>query len=94
MSKTLYFEGAGCVPRNDKVNYRNEMEIVKIFKSVEMKTAYNNGGYRERYAMENGRKTIIFINGHKCFKFSYSANVEYQDANGAIYDTIQKCWIN
>lgn len=67
---------------------------MKNYKSIEMKEAYNNGGYRERYAMENGNKAVIYINGHKCFKFTYSTRKEYQDANGATYDTVRKAWIN
>lgn len=66
---------------------------MKNFRSVEMRTAYNAGGFRERYAMENGNKTVLYINGEKCFKFTYSQHKEYQDANGAIYNTIRKCWI-
>lgn len=66
---------------------------MKNFKSLEMKTAYKNGGYRERYAMENGNRTIIFINGHKCFKFTYSSRNEYQDANGATYNVDLEKWI-
>lgn len=61
---------------------------------MEMIEAYNNGGYRERYAMENGNRTIVYINGRKCFKFTYSNKKEYQDANGATYDTVRKSWIN
>lgn len=67
---------------------------MKRFKSEEMKTAYNVGGFRERYAMEHGNKVIIYCGGHKCFKFTYSHYKEYQDANGAIYDTVLKCWRN
>lgn len=63
------------------------------FRSEEMKTAYNNGGYRERYAMENGNKATVHVNGHKCFKFTYSRLNEYQDANGALYDTVAKKWV-
>jgi hypothetical protein len=66
---------------------------MKNFRSVEMRTAYNAGGFRERYAMENGNKTVLYINGEKCFKFTYSQYKEYQDANGAIYNTTRKCWI-
>ena len=65
---------------------------MKTYKSEEMKKAYQEAGARERYAMENGNKTIIYINGHKCFKFTYSPNKAYQDANGAIYDTVLRCW--
>ena len=64
------------------------------FRSNEMKNAYISGGYRERYAMENGNKTTLYINGHKVFKFTYSRFKEYQDANGAMYDTNTKQWIN
>lgn len=67
---------------------------MKNFRSIEMCTAYEKGGYRERFAMENGNKTVIFVNGHKCFKFTYSLRKEYQDANGATYDTITKSWID
>lgn len=51
-------------------------------------------GYRERYAMENGNRSVIYINGEKCYKFTYSALRKYQDANGATYNTIQKRWID
>lgn len=67
---------------------------MKTYRSKEMKEAYDKGGFRERYAMENGNKTIVYINGHKCFKFTYSKHLEYQDGNGVMYDTIQKCWID
>ena len=64
------------------------------FNSQELKKAYTVGGFRERYAMENGNKTVIYINGHKCYKYTYSAHREYQDANGATFDTVRGCWIN
>ena len=64
------------------------------YKSLEMQEAYNNAGFRERYAMENGNKTIIYINGCKCWKFTYSSRAKYQDANGAIYNTNTKRWVN
>ena len=64
------------------------------FNSGELKKAYTVGGWRERYAMENGNKTVIYINGHKCYKYTYLAHREYQDANGATFDTVRGCWIN
>ena len=64
------------------------------FNSQELKNAYAVGGWRERYAMENGNKTVIYINGHKCYKYTYSQHREYQDANGATFDTVRGCWIN
>ena len=67
---------------------------MKLYKSIEMQKAAREAGARELYAMENGNKTIIYINGHKCFKFTYSSRKEYQDANGATFDTVRGCWIN
>jgi hypothetical protein len=55
---------------------------------------YQTAGYRERYAMDNGNRSIRYIRGHKCYVYNYSADVEYQDANGATYDTVTKQWIN
>lgn len=63
-------------------------------KSEEMKKAYNAGGFRERYAMKYGKKTIVTISGHKCYKFTYSTRNKYQDANGATFDTVRGCWIS
>lgn len=64
------------------------------YKSIEMREAYAAAGFRERFAMMNGNKTIIYICGHKCFKFTYSEKDIFQDANGAIYNTVTKKWIN
>ena len=36
------------------------------FRNAEMQTAYENGGYREQFAMTNGNKAEIYVNGHKC----------------------------
>ena len=55
---------------------------------------FMHAGYRERYAMKYGNVSIIYINGHKCKKYTYSKCKEYQDANGATYDTVAKEWIN
>lgn len=64
------------------------------FRSQEKLTAYNAGGFRERYAMEHGNATTVYINGDKCIKYTYSTGAAYQDANGAIYNTAKKIWIN
>lgn len=55
---------------------------------------YEKAGYRERYAMTNGYRRVVYLRGHLCFKFYYSAKVEYQDANGATYDTVTETWVN
>ena len=65
-----------------------------MFKSDIMRAAYAAGGWRERYAMEHGNKTIIYISGEKCYKFIYSAAIEYQDANGATFNTVRRAWIS
>lgn len=64
------------------------------FNSEELKKAYTVGGFRERYAMENGNKTVVYIGGHKCYKYTYAKSREYQDANGATFDTVRGCWID
>ena len=50
--------------------------------------------FRERYAMEHGNRTTIYINGEKCYKFTYSSYTDYQDANGATYNTTRGAWVN
>lgn len=67
---------------------------MKTYRSETMQKAYETAGARERYAMENGNKTVIYVNGQKCFKFTYSADLKYQDANGAIYNTVTENWID
>lgn len=67
---------------------------MKNYRSEEMRTAYEMGGYRERYAMKHGNKQTVYIKGHKCFKFTCSKHLEYQDWNGAIYDTVSRKWID
>lgn len=58
------------------------------------KKAYSAAGFRERFALTNGTPEETTIHGNKCIKFTYSASLEYQDANGAIFDTVRGEWIN
>ncbi len=79
----------------DDIKNKKYMEVKTMkFRSQEKRTAYNVGGWRERYAMENGNAETVYINGERCIKYTYSKNVKYQDANGAIYNTVKKQWIN
>ena len=64
------------------------------YSSEEMRKAYTAAGWRERYAMEHGNRATVYINGEKCYKFTYSKAREYQDANGAIYNTARGVWVN
>lgn len=64
------------------------------FRSSEMIEMGHVAGFRERYALENGNKSVVYVNSHKCYKFTYSKAVDYQDANGALYDTVEKRWRN
>ena len=66
----------------------------KAMRSETTKKAYESAGFRERYAMEHGNRTTVYINGHKCYKYTYSNTKEYQDANGATYDTVRGSWID
>lgn len=63
-------------------------------RSEVLKEAYRNGGFRERYAIDFGKKETVTIRGHRCYRFTYSEKDTYQDANGAVYDAVTKQWIN
>ena len=63
-------------------------------KRIQETEAYKNAGYRERYALEHGNRATIYVNGNKCIKYTYSKYRDYQDATGATYDTVRKCWID
>lgn len=67
---------------------------MKKFKSEEARRAWAAAGWRERYAMENGNRATVYINGEKCYKYTYSTRAEYQDANGATFNTVRGVWIN
>lgn len=58
-----------------------------------MKEAKATAGWRESYAMDNGRRYTVYHNGEKCYTWKYSKSNEYQDANGATYNTVRKSWI-
>ena len=72
---------------------RNDLEKPE-YKTLWKVNAYNSAGFRERYAMINGNATKIFINGELCYKFTYNKYDSYQDANGATYNTVRKCWVD
>lgn len=59
-----------------------------------MNRAYAEAGYREKYAMEHGKKTTKRDRrGHTLWVFTYSADDPYQDANGATYDATEGRWV-
>lgn len=59
------------------------------------KKAWETAGWRERYAMENGKaQKVEDDRGHVLWTYSYSAARDYQDANGAVYDATENRWIN
>ena len=67
---------------------------MKKYRSEDMKKAYAAAGYREKYAMEHGNKSIVFIPIYgKCYRFTYSRLDSYQDANGAMYSITRGAWI-
>ena len=51
-------------------------------------------GYREKYAMQHGTAKKKIINGHELYIYSYSPELDYQDANGATWDNTRGAWIN
>lgn len=76
-------------------NYTKEDRKLEAMnkEAIEMLEAAKYAGYRERYAIANGERRTRWINGHKCYVFEYSTKLEYQDANGATYDTVRRAWI-
>ena len=62
-------------------------------KTYESELAYTNGGYREKYAMDNGNRSVRFMNGKKYWVFTYNKFRDYQDANGAMYCVTERRWV-
>ena len=55
--------------------------------------AVSTAGYRERYAIEHGTRTLVHNGDHKLWVFRYSADDPYQDGNGATYDVTEGRWV-
>lgn len=51
-------------------------------------------GYRERFAMKNGKEDHKIINGHSLYIFRYDSAIEYQDGNGATFDATRGAWVD
>lgn len=62
--------------------------------ATEKREARERAGFREKYAMEHGKARKIKANGKVFYKFTYSKEDSYQDANGATYDATRKAWVN
>lgn len=60
----------------------------------EYKEAEQAAGWREKYALYHGTAQPVTVDGDKCYKFTYPEENEYQDANGAVYNTKRKKWID
>ena len=59
----------------------------------EREKAYQAGGFRERYAVDNGTEKFLTYGGDPCLRYDYSKDDEYQDANGAMWDITRGKWI-
>jgi hypothetical protein len=66
---------------------------MKKFRSLILREAFRLAGFREKFAMENGNRATLYINGAKCYKWTYNTRETYQDANGATFDTVRRAWI-
>lgn len=65
----------------------------------DLKLAAMRAGWRERFAMDQisldrGGLRVELVNGEKCYIFEYSADIPYQDANGATYNAARGEWVN
>lgn len=54
---------------------------------------WNKAGFRERYAMQHGNARKVTDGWHVLIVFTYSPRDEYQDANGAKWDTGRREWV-
>ena len=55
--------------------------------------ARQTAGWREKYAMKNGNKSIKYVNGRVLYVWTYDKHREYQDANGATFDATNGRWV-
>lgn len=55
--------------------------------------AKSKAGFRERFAMENGKKEKIIINGVLYYKYNYSSDLDFQDGNGCMFNTKILEWV-
>lgn len=60
----------------------------------EMAAAAAAAGWREKYAMKNGKVKAYSINGERFYKWTYGVENPYQDANGATYNASRGVWVN
>ena len=60
------------------------------------KEAWKEAGYRERYAMKHGKKKIEkwgAFGGKEVWRYFYSTDDPYQDANGAAWFPQESRWV-
>jgi len=93
-----YMIGWGSVNKSYLMQYHytkaGAMVIVYMIESRELLySMYARGGYRERYAMENGKSKRVKIGDHDCIRYHYSRKHDRQDANGATYSITAGAWI-
>ena len=80
------------------INYEylqdEEKKIMKAKRKQNEEAARNSAGWREKYAIRNGKRTIRKDSrGHEIWRFAYSQDHEYQDANGAEFDATERRWV-
>ena len=80
-----------CYTTNDGIMCDGRSTSAEMYAIREK--AYQQGGFRERYAMDNGTEREVEFGGDRCLRYDYDRNDPYQDANGAMYDIDRGCWI-
>ena len=58
-----------------------------------MRIARQTAGWREKYAMLNGKLTKKNEVGRLLYVWTYDTEREYQDANGATFDATNGRWV-
>lgn len=69
---------SGAITSKELNAIKRKMEKMRLTSS-ETRKMYNAGGFRERYAMEHGNRATVYINGEKCYKFTYSKYEEREE---------------
>ena len=94
-----YFLDYYCINKQYLFSYHytanGTMVIDYLYKPDDIEyRAFNSAGWRERYAMNNGKQIYTTINNYKCIVYKYSNKLEYQAGNGATYCITTGAWIN
>lgn len=94
-----YYLDYYCINKQYLFSYyytaNGNMIIDYLYKNNDIEyKAFTTAGWREKYAINNGKQIYTTINNDRCIIYKYSNRLEYQDGNGATYNITTGKWIN